>query len=369
MSSREAAVTCLAIGDPHFKVSNVRETEQMCAALIKLAKERQPDFIVVLGDVLDRHEAIHVVPLRSCVEFLRGLMEVAPVIVLVGNHDRPNNSDFLSPYHPFTALKGWGERMKIVETTWESSFGGLDFVFVPYVPPGRFFDALNWKPDQPSEPMEEGVENWKNASAIFAHQEFKGAKMGAIISEVGDPWPVNAPMVISGHIHDFQEVQPNLLYVGTPIQHAFGDTEDKTVSWFSFTKGEQPHHERIDLALPKKVIVRLTCAEVLDYTAPHNREIKMIISGQPSDLKAIRKHPKVAQWRKEGIRVVYRDIVAAPTTAPVPWNGRAMSYASALYEAVQTQEPLRLLYHELFGRPSDVRQVSPQGKRQLVIVG
>ncbi len=49
---------------------------------------------------------------------------------------------------------------------------------VPYVPPGRFVEALNI------------IDNewWKNVNCIFAHQEFYGCKMGAIESIEGDKW-------------------------------------------------------------------------------------------------------------------------------------------------------------------------------------
>jgi len=60
-------VNVLCIGDPHFKVKNVKETMAMGKALVKLLEERTPDFIVVLGDVLDRHETIHESPLSRAI--------------------------------------------------------------------------------------------------------------------------------------------------------------------------------------------------------------------------------------------------------------------------------------------------------------
>jgi Icc-related predicted phosphoesterase len=46
------SIKVLAIGDPHFKVGNIPESDDMVDKLIKVAKNIQPKFIVVLGDIL-----------------------------------------------------------------------------------------------------------------------------------------------------------------------------------------------------------------------------------------------------------------------------------------------------------------------------
>ena len=103
----ETDLKVLTIGDPHFKVSNVPESEAMTKNLIEIAKQMKPDLIVCLGDILDRHETIHVTPLTLSIQFLEELEQIAPLYTIIGNHDRPNNSDFMSDQHPFNALKQW----------------------------------------------------------------------------------------------------------------------------------------------------------------------------------------------------------------------------------------------------------------------
>ena len=51
--------------------------------------------------------------------------------------------------------------------------------------------------------------------------------MGAILSEDGDEWNYEYPFVVSGHIHDFQKVGENIYYPGSPLQHSFGDTDQR----------------------------------------------------------------------------------------------------------------------------------------------
>jgi len=343
MAEEEISVLC--IGDPHFKVKNVRETRAMGQALVKLLEKRRPDFIVVLGDVLDRHETIHESPLSRAIFLLKKLQEYAPVYLVVGNHDRPNNSVFLTDQHPFNALKCWSNTT-IVDVVYQEIIKGCLFTFIPYVYPGRFEEAINTlygvvkkcafynrekelvesspftredgkdgkngKDEITSVDTDRSAGDWKQSTCIFAHQEFKGAKMGAIISEEGDEYRLDLPLVISGHIHDYDHLQPNVIYTGTPIQHAFGDRSDKTISWFTFYKSDSHprrfHEERIDLKLPKKIIVRIPYDKIADTILPENSEIKVIVIGNTSQIKTATKLTKIKEWLKEGIKVVYRDI-------------------------------------------------------------
>lgn len=367
-SMQSKSVTALVIGDPHFKVANIRETDKMVETIVKIAKEKQPDIIVVLGDVLDRHETIHVSPLTRAIKFLSLLMNIAPTFVLIGNHDLKNNRQFLSDEHPFNSLKYWDEswhenliqpdgntdtsipmkRMTIVDTTILVTIKDQIFVFVPYVPPGRFEEALNKCP------------GWEKATCIFGHQEFNGAQMGAIISTEGDKWPLKYPYVVTGHIHDYQELQVNILYTGTPIQHAFGDRHDKTISYFTFYSPINRDHQRIDLALPRKHIVRITCAEVSTYIPQPNCELKIIIRGTSGDIKAIIKHPNIDIWKRAGYKIVYKDtplnvsdIIHDDINENKPIISKSpLRFSTVLYNNISNNSRLQFLYTKMFGKIS-----------------
>lgn len=331
--------TALVIGDPHFKTSNIIETNAMINSIINQAKIRDIDIIVVLGDILDRHESIHVSPLTRATNFLKSLTEIAPTIVLIGNHDLKNNQQFLSEEHPFVSLKYWSQNITIVDTTKILNIKDHKFVFVPYVPPGRFEEALN------------KCEGWREATCIFAHQEFSGCQMGAIISTEGDKWPLTFPYVISGHIHDYQEPQNNILYVGTPIQHSFGDKHDKSISYFTFRSSIDRDHKRIDLGLIKKQIVHLTCAEVSGYIPHKNYELKIIISGISGEIKSIMKHPNIDIWKRSGCKIAYKTI----SSQNIEYQSNQsdpriqMKFSSLLYEKTTNNERLKPLYTKIFG--------------------
>lgn len=330
----------LTIGDPHFKVSNTRETDEMTTKICDLAKDIQPDFIVCLGDILDRHETIHVSPLMRATYFLKSLSDIAPLYAVIGNHDRPNNSNFLTNEHPFNSLKLW-KNTTVVDKVIENTVDNYRFVFVPYVPPGRFNEAL------------ETIENpLQNTTAIFSHQEYKGAKMGAIVSEIGDEWPLENPLVISGHIHDFDELQSNLFYVGTPIQHAFGDKSDKTVSLYTFYPDKHFQHERIDLGLMKKEIVYLKPEQVPTYEPPENSMIKVVIRGTSSEIKAVMKLTKIKELQKKGVKVSYKHL-GDDTVEDNPDQAetyRHMRYLERLHHEISNDHSQLKWFEKLFGK-------------------
>src|SRR3989344_6944909 len=183
----------IVIGDIHVKVTNIEEINLLLEKLINLTAEKKPDYIVILGDTLHLFERLHTTALNKAYEIIDKLRQFSPIYVLVGNHDLENNMLFLSERHWLNGLKEW-ENVVVVDTVKTLTIENKLFMFCPYVPNGRFIEALNTCED----------ENWKKATCIFAHQEFHGCSMNAITSVQGDRWKAKYPNVISGHIHTKQ---------------------------------------------------------------------------------------------------------------------------------------------------------------------
>ena len=106
------------------------------------------------------------------------------------------------------ALKKW-DNVCVVDKPIITKIGEVNIAMCPYVPNGRFVEALSTTIGN----------DWRNCRMIFAHQEFKGCKMGHIISTEGDEWSDEYPPIISGHIHDYQKIN-NIFYPGSAIQHS-----------------------------------------------------------------------------------------------------------------------------------------------------
>lgn len=333
-------IKVLTIGDPHFKVGNVPESDDMTNKLITLTKEIKPKFIVVLGDILHRHEKIHVSPLMRAERLIRLLSEIAPTFVLIGNHDRPNNSTYMTNEHPFNAMKQWNNTYIVDDKVIDANIGGYRFLFAPYVFPGRFEETLISEEFGVKEP-------YNNTSAIFCHQEFYGAKMGAIKSQAGDKWPLTHPLVVSGHVHDYDKLQPNLIYVGTPMQHAFGDSNNKCISIYTFDSNKPWEEDRRDLGLVKRVIVYLTPEKIHTYKPPTNKLVKIVIKGDEASLKSVSKLEKIKEWKKLGIKISYKTVSNIDTinkTGPI----LKMRYRDRLYTAVCKDEKQLGWFNKMF---------------------
>ncbi len=288
-------VKVLCIGDPHIQVTNLPEVDIFMEKLINLATEQHPDIIVILGDTLHTHERLHTLALNKAYELINNMRLITKTYVIVGNHDIINNSQFLMDNHWLTSMKEWDNTV-IVDKVVVDIVNDQKFVFVPYVPPGRFVEALNTVNDE-----------WKEANCIFAHQEFAGCKMGAIISVEGDNWDINSPHVVSGHIHSRQMPQPNIYYPGSAMQNAFGESEKNIIPILTFQKSLPHTLEEVDLLLARKKIVYMDVDDVDSYTVPDTEDkIKVTLSGSYEEFKALKKTKKYKNLVDKGIKVVFK---------------------------------------------------------------
>ena len=324
--------TCLVIGDPHFKVDNVRETTLLAEKTMALLEKRRPDFIVCLGDILDTHEKIHVGPLRRAVDWLHEMSKYAPVYLIIGNHDRPHNSCFLTHEHAFTAVHLW-PTVTVVDVVKTAVVKGQEFVFVPYVPPGRFIEALN-------------TVRWKDARCIFAHQEFHGCALGQATSTEGDKWQLDYPLVISGHIHGYDRPQANIIYTGMPYCLKRNDYPPKTVSWFDLGKdvdnaqittlggfrlGEPKFETRIDLEIPKMEIFTMTCTAYRKDPPVLYAGSRLILTGTQEEIKTAKRLISIKRLTEQGVRVQYLPLVAKA----LPQTKVTIGFAARLNQLVQ----------------------------------
>lgn len=439
MAAKRMGFRVLAIGDPHFKERNVEQTAGMVNAIVKIAETRRPDLIVCLGDVLDRHARLHTDPLCDAIEFFRRLKAIAPLRIIIGNHDRRNNSDFMTDRHPFTAIKDEWAGTMVADQVIDETLDGHHFVYVPYVPNGRFIEALqlgidgdltdmydqerkdkaelpadsslpikievsseelNYSLEEQSEeqsvdaspneqlsssdssdteddsskddPTDDEIEKelallaktvasswWADASIVFAHQEFYGAKMGHMISVKGDKLPLNHPFVVTGHIHDYQKPQANILYTGTPIQHSFGDTVDKTISLLTWD-GTSWIEERIDLGLVRRKCFHLKPHELINWSPPPGYIVKVKVEGTPGELKTLKSLPLIEKLRERGVIVTIKTLPEKSTYTVGSSVRQTRTYLVNLFEQIEKQphvDQMKTWYLDLFGRPEDMQLV------------
>lgn len=322
-------VKVLVVGDPHTKIESIQDILLLAKRIVAQALIHKPTFIVILGDLADSFEKIHILCLNAIVEFFRTLQGLGiPIYYVVGNHDCINNQVFLEDLHAFNAFKKWHNITVVDRPTWGVGDAGFA-LFCPYVPPGRLVEALST----------ESV--WERARVIFCHQEFRGTRLGSIVSKHGDVWKPEYPQVVTGHIHEHGNPYSNVLEVGAPRDVAFGDSGDKTISLLSFDVGGSvlqptPMEElRIDLQMPRKVSLTLTIEDAKALQLPENASIRITLVGTSEDLAAFKKTKEYATL-KQNAKIIPKVLNPA---SDKKGSGRA-TYLELLRAACADESPM-----------------------------
>jgi len=292
----DESVKILAIGDLHFKKNYIHRGKEVLSEIQNILENNEYDFVVILGDILNDHEVVDTTTFNLACNFIHKISEYTNVFLIIGNHDYINNTQFLSNHHPFNPLKKW-KGVNIIDRPKNVQCKNKQFLMCPYVYPGRFLEAINT------------IDDWYLADCIFCHQEFKGCKMGAFISEKGDIWDESYPQVISGHIHDHQIPQDNIFYTGSAVQHGFNESSSKYIFEFLF-ENEEIKNSKIRLNVKNKKIITLDIDEIdsFDEKLLDKYEIKLCLKGQRSDFYHFRSSSKYRQLRDKEVKFSYSTL-------------------------------------------------------------
>ena len=267
----------LAIGDVHIKLSNLEDIELFLEKIKITITNERPDFIIILGDVLNTFERIHTTCLSYAQRLFTVCSEYTQTYVLVGNHDYISNSQFLTSHHWMTPFSTWNQ-LTIVDRVVSFTHEKNHFVLCPYVPDGRLVEALSTFPE------------WLSAHMIFGHQLLNGAKMGAILAEHVEEWKQEYPFLCCGHIHDKQRVQSNLYYTGTPMQDSFAEKRSKSIALFTVHEKEFEIKE-IELGVNIKRIEYMSVSDAYTYQIElkQNEMLRLTLKGTKEECHVFKK--------------------------------------------------------------------------------
>lgn len=287
-------VRILAIGDPHFKVDNTEESEHFHLQVHNwLVSNRDVvDFIVILGDILHSHEKIFTFAMNTAVRFIKMCSSFATTYCLVGNHDATSNTFFCGSNHWLNVL----DDMQNVVVVDRPKFvkGTNKILCCPYVSDGRFYEMLQtYQPE------------WRNyTKLIFAHQLFDGAHMASIVAEGVEQYDLNDPVLISGHIHDRHQPQPNLYYTGSSQQLAFNEKGDKSIAVVEL-KDDKVTWNEIYLQLKQRKTIYTSVADVDKIQWVSGVVYKVVIRDEECNIKVFKKSAKLKELeQRECVRSV-----------------------------------------------------------------
>jgi len=328
----------LFIGDPHIKNDNHEEVDILLTHLNLICKDEAIEHIIIGGDLMHYHERIFTQALNKTLEFIMNLLKHAPVDILVGNHDMINNQQFLTSNHWLNVLSSY-KNVTVIDKPLLRVYNNFSYILCPYVFPGRFIEAL--------ETIEK---DWANVNMIFAHQEFKGCKMGSIISTQGDEWKDNYPQIISGHIHDNQHVDKNIYYPGAPLQHAFGDTNKRVVS---IIDTNDQSIKDIPLNVPKKIMIKTTISDLStktkDVTLTNTLKIK--ITATQEEFKTFKQTKEYKECVDKGVKIQLDQVMLKKTESNSHQESHleTTTFRSILHDLVETDGDslLKKIYNEM----------------------
>lgn len=330
-------LTILALGDLHIQPDNLADIKIYLNQLKKFLEERKDfDLIVIMGDTLHTHELVYSQCLNMMLEYIWLCQAHAPTYILIGNHELVNNGEFLNDQHPFV---GWKKTYNIVDRVIHMEIKDKHLLLSPYVPDGRFVEALKTNSF-----------DFRKADCIFGHQLLDGAKMGAIKAKGIEEWKKEYPMLISGHIHDQQDPQPNLHYTGSSIQVAFGEQEDHTASVITIRdieSGSKITIEKVNLHPPTKRTIYLDIGKVrsTEIKQDENTMVKLSISGDSEDFKTFKKTQQYKDYLSKGIKVVFKQKKKYQPELP---STNQKTFPNILFELIEKDPHLVSLYQQIF---------------------
>lgn len=324
----------LAVGDCHFVDKELENLKTYSTRLISIANELKPDIIVLLGDILHWHNKAECESFNLACKMIEELSKISKTYVIIGNHDMINHMQFLSSNHFFNPLKKW-KNVTIVDDVIIETIKGYKFTFCPYVPDGRFIEALNTKAGE-----------WEDSSAIFCHQTFLGCEINGRISKKGDD-PHSVPVVYSGHIHKSQVIG-NVHYVGSSRQCDYTDITKKYV-WLVRISDSRHSVKRVSMTLRPKKYLRCTVDEMsnIDQTLTKDNDVKIQLVGDPVDFSSFRKTELYREMLSKDFQFTYSSCVDKYHD-PSDSHEKVVKYQTVLEQLVnQKSTYVKKMYEDL----------------------
>lgn len=231
--------------------------------LVNSATEHQPDAIVIAGDLYDR-ALPPVNAVRLADEALSRLSEIAPTIVISGNHDS-------------AARLGFGARMlaraRLHLCTDPAAVGTPIAVAdghvypIPYLEPDLVRETLGVEERSHAAALGAAMARVREDAAarsgpavVMAHAFVAGAEPSESERDLAVGGAASVPpstfkgasYVALGHLHGPQKVGSNGRYAGSPLAFSFSEaTQRKSVAVVEVAAGRAPQAELLPCPIPR----------------------------------------------------------------------------------------------------------------------
>lgn len=331
----------LCIGDLHIQKKNLHIFNEFQTQLLSWLDNNieNIDGIVILGDVLHTMDIINTLCLNTALIFFDKLkIYNIPVYILVGNHDFIGPNEFMSNNHWMNIICKH-PNIHVIDS---AIIVDDDIIMCPYIPPGRFDEALS------------SIDvKYNEKKIIFCHQEFKGAQFefANILSDKGDAWSESNPLIISGHIHKKQWLQKNIYYVGTPYQTRFNEDVDKNIIIID-TKTKNITDVYIKVSKLISIIESIENEIALSTLVFEPENLYKIILESPSliDTQSFVKkniYKQIKNFKNVSILFIYPKSKHVLNSNEKYQNDKPLEFKTSLYENIKHNPYMISIYNKL----------------------
>jgi DNA repair exonuclease SbcCD nuclease subunit len=227
--------------------------------IYQVCKNQKVDGVLFGGDLFHARSVLNVSTFNDTYEAIAKIKTVVKFFVMVvGNHDQSNKLGTIHSTKTFNAIVDVIDRpMWIMESVGEEN---IYILGVPFSDNKEgIIQSIQEATNEKNCPDLE-----TNSSVLLGHFGVSGAEPGANfvlrasdLPTIPDLEPDLFSQIFLGHYHMYQELIPNVRYVGAPLQHNWGDCgQQRSVTlWDTSPSGEYTAPTQIDMAAPEFVKV------------------------------------------------------------------------------------------------------------------
>ena len=208
----------LLLSDLHLREDNTDLIISIAQQAANVCNERGIKNIFVLGDVFHSRKAQTENTLNTLEYILNNTWHGLDIVILVGNHDKTNQSMEKSFLTPFKHIRN----VNVVEFCDHLIIGDINCVFVSYFPEELQSGFISRYVDM--------YLNKNGKTVLLTHTAFNGAvnndgskQETKINYELVKPFD----LCLSGHFHDAQNVYSNTYHLPSICQNNFGEDDLK----------------------------------------------------------------------------------------------------------------------------------------------
>ena len=219
---------------PSGRNSRLQDTVNVVNDIYNHVVDKGITDVVFLGDLFHSRTKIDIDVYDAAWKAMQQLAQGANLYLLMGNHDSHNRNADVHSLEPFK------EFAEVIDEPCRHTIGGYDI------------EAIPWMADKAD--FCKAADEAESADILIMHQDVKGGLLSSGIRSNGDLGTEDIQTekytkVFMGDYHKPQYLPPNMYYVGSPLQHNFGERgEEKS---FVVCEGSDVSHSRVPTNAPK----------------------------------------------------------------------------------------------------------------------